>query len=56
MSDTLLVEPQSEFEIHNRYLMVMMRMMIITAIICREGNGTLLQYSCLENAMDGGAW
>ena len=22
----------------------------------REDNGTLLQYSCLENPMDGGAW
>ena len=22
----------------------------------REGNGTPLQYSCLENLMDGGAW
>ena len=21
-----------------------------------EGNGSLLQYSCLENPMDGGAW
>ena len=21
-----------------------------------EGNGTLLQYACLENSMDGGAW
>ena len=21
-----------------------------------EGNGTPLQYSCLENPMDGGAW
>ena len=21
-----------------------------------EGNGTLLQYSCLENPIDGGAW
>ena len=21
-----------------------------------EGNGTLLQYSCLKNPMDGGAW
>ena len=21
-----------------------------------EGNGTALQYSCLENHMDGGAW
>ena len=24
--------------------------------IFREGNGTPLQYSCLENLMDGGAW
>ena len=24
--------------------------------IDREGNGTPLQYSCLENPMDGGAW
>ena len=22
----------------------------------REGNGTPLQYNCLENPMDGGAW
>ena len=22
----------------------------------KEGNGTPLQYSCLENPMDGGAW
>ena len=27
-------------------------------VVCffREGNGTPLQYSCLENPMDGGAW
>ena len=25
-------------------------------IIQLEGNGTPLQYSCLENPMDGGAW
>ena len=25
-------------------------------LIFREGNGTPLQYSCLENPMDGGAW
>ena len=23
---------------------------------CGEGNGTPLQYSCLENPVDGGAW
>ena len=29
-----------------------------THVACRsgEGNGTPLQYSCLENPMDGGAW
>ena len=26
------------------------------ALVLREGNGTPLQYSCLENPMDGGAW
>ena len=28
----------------------------LLAPICREGNGTPLQHSCLENLMDGGAW
>ena len=28
----------------------------MTMFIGREGNGTPLQYSCLENPMDGGAW
>ena len=27
-----------------------------TANLPGEGNGTPLQYSCLENPMDGGAW
>ena len=26
------------------------------AFMIGEGNGTLLQYSCLENPMDGGDW
>ena len=30
--------------------------MMITKEKVREGNGTPLQYSCLENPMDGGAW
>ena len=25
-------------------------------VLSGEGNGTPLQYSCLENPMDGGAW
>ena len=30
--------------------------MTILAFQVREGNGTPLQYSCLENPMDRGAW
>ena len=29
---------------------------VITSYDVREDNGTPLQYSCLENPMDGGAW
>ena len=28
----------------------------IASCVSREGNGNPLQYSCLENPMDGGAW
>ena len=28
----------------------------LSYISMREGNGNPLQYSCLENPMDGGAW
>ena len=28
----------------------------LPAAYSREGNGKLLQYSCLENPTDGGAW
>ena len=31
-------------------------LLILNIVICREGNGIPLQYSCLENSMDGGAW
>ena len=30
--------------------------MVFLIWMCREGNGTPVQYSCLENPMDGGAW
>ena len=29
---------------------------VVAVSICGEGNGTPLQYSCLENPMDVGAW
>ena len=29
---------------------------VASLLTFREGNGTPLQYSCLENPMDGGAW
>ena len=30
--------------------------LVIVSFTFREGNDTPLQYSCLENPMDGGAW
>ena len=30
--------------------------LLLTQVPCGEGNGTPLQYSCLENPMGGGAW
>ena len=30
--------------------------LLLSSIASGEGNGTPLQYSCLENPMDGGAW
>ena len=29
---------------------------MLSRLVIGEGNGTPLQYSCLENPMDGGAW
>ena len=29
---------------------------MLSRLVIREGNGNPLQYSCLENPMDGGAW
>ena len=42
----------------NTFESVLMRWMKMEPIIQSdgEGNGTLLQYSCLENPMGGGAW
>jgi len=30
--------------------------MCVCMCVCGEGNGTPLQYFCLENPVDGGAW
>ena len=39
-----------------RYLILGRKVMTNLDSIFGEGNGTPLQYSCLENPMDGGAW
>ena len=38
------------------YLQDNMHLYIVFIPFIGEGNGTPLQYSCLENPMDGGAW
>ena len=40
--------------LHSRSLLVIY--FIYSSVDIGEGNGTPLQYSCLENPMDGGAW
>ena len=42
--------------IHPHQLAIHPHQLAIGIHISREGNGTPLQYSCLENPMDGGAW
>ena len=37
-------------------LLAIVRILSFTLSITGEGNGNPLQYSCLENPMDGGAW
>ena len=46
-----------EFRIHSSYHQVnFIAIWCHVAMRIGEGNGTPLQYSCLENPMDGGAW
>ena len=32
------------------------KLLVMSMLSVAEGNGTPLQYSCLENPMDGGTW
>ena len=43
----------SSFRVLNSSIGILLHLL---ALLTREGNGTPLQYSCLENPMDGGAW
>ena len=47
--------PFMEFIFSPKLMKVMSILRLLTSI-CGEGNDTPLQYSCLENPMDGGAW
>ena len=40
------------------FLFVCLYVCVLVVVVCvvGEGNGTPLQYSCLETPMDGGAW
>ena len=41
---------------HNSSLTYYLLHFLVSCFFVGEGNGTPLQYSCLENPMDGGAW
>ena len=40
---------------HMKYFYNTILVLAIKTLICSKGNGNPLQYSCLENPMDGGA-
>ena len=53
--------PNRSYRVLRRVSVLYSRSLLIIYFICssvyiREGNGTPLQYSCLENPMDRGAW
>ena len=57
--DSLPSEPPGKPSIQNRDIAISDACLLGTCPITwrvREGNGNPLQYSCLENPMDGGAW
>ena len=41
---------------HVMTLFAALNNLVISVYLSKEDNGTPLQYSCLENPMDGGAW
>ena len=51
-ADVLLLHPLDHIpQSQDRGLLI-----LVSSTISGEGNGNPLQYSCLENPMDGGAW
>ena len=52
--------PLPQYIIHNSCYSIMISLgkdiLILAKYFKGEGNGTPLQYCCLENPMDGGAW
>ena len=52
---TVEVQPTAEVEKENHKEQICLFFVFICCC-SGEGNGTPLQYSCLENPMDGGAW
>ena len=48
--------PLSNWRLWLDFSYIWIKIFIVFILIYGEGNGTPLQYSCLENPMDGGAW
>ena len=55
LGSQIIADGDCSHEIKRRLLLGRKVMTNLDSIF-REGNGTPLQYSCLENPMDGGAW
>ena len=52
----MLLALKDEFRSFHSYSFFFFKSLRRFHINSREGDGTPLQYSCLENPMDGGAW
>ena len=52
----LLPLPTGSFSLMHTVIWKYLTYMRLPTGKLREGDGTPLQYSCLENPMDGGAW
>ena len=55
LGSNITADGDCSYEIRRRLLLARKVMTNLDSIL-GEGNGSPLQYSCLENAMDGGAW
>ena len=56
LTKTILNKYLNAFKYFKMHLNIYRKIIFLINQLIGEGNGNPLQYSCLENPMDGGAW